>query len=134
DVRLPWRTEAQRILAVLERLDGPGGRVDSSGSNSSDSPDGQSSSSAITADAATDMILAALETGRAMPALTRQHIRAMVAKFVGVSVEAAAAAAAAGDNTGSGSGEFRDPVLRLLLGRLRTHVLGRLAAASATEK
>ncbi|KAL2125683.1 hypothetical protein VTJ04DRAFT_2048 [Mycothermus thermophilus] len=135
DVRLPWRTEAQRILAVLERLDGVGAAA-ANGNGADGGSDGQPPAAPLTIESATDVILAALETGRSMPMATRQHIRAMVTKFLNASAEAAAPAASpsSSDGNGSNSGEVREPVLRLLLGRLRAHILGRLAAGSATEK
>lgn len=102
DVRAPWRSEAQRILTVLEK---PG----------------------LSPEVAADGIMAALETGRSMPTATKQHLRALVNKFLAASAEAAAQRDAAGSGP-------REPVLRLLLGRLRGHVLARLAAASASEK
>ncbi len=105
DVRAPWRNEAQRILAVLEKSDDP--KADN-----------------MTPEVAADGILAALEAGRSMPAATKHHLRGLVNKFLVAGVEAAA----------QREGEVREPVLRLLLGRLRGHVLTRLAAASASEK
>jgi hypothetical protein len=105
DVRAPWRNEAQRILTVLERRDA----------------DPQ-----MTAEVAAEGIMAALEAGRCMPAATKQHLRGLVNKFLAAGQEAAAAA--------QPGGEVREPVLRLLLGRLRAHVMARVAAASASEK
>lgn len=104
DVRAPWRNEAARIMAVLEKCDDP--------------------KAGLGLDVAADGIMAALEAGRSMPAATRQHLRGLVNKFLAASSEAAA----------RGDGEMRDPVLRLLLGRLRGHVVARVAAASASEK
>ncbi|KAL2157239.1 hypothetical protein VTH06DRAFT_6279 [Thermothelomyces fergusii] len=120
DVRAPWRSEAQRILAVLEKSDDP-----------------------TTADAAVEGVIAALEAGRCMPAATRQHLRGLVGKFLAAGAEAATATATAtgvgqreaeGQGQGQGQVQIQEPVLRLLLGRLRGHVLARLAAASASEK
>ncbi|KAK2071317.1 hypothetical protein P8C59_005752 [Phyllachora maydis] len=99
DARVPWRGEALRIMAVLERAD-EGAAVE-------------------------DGILAALESGRSMPAATKAHLHALVARFVGAAVAA---------DRDEGGAELREPVLRLLLTRLRGHVLGRLTAASASEK
>ncbi|KAK4132178.1 hypothetical protein BT67DRAFT_444083 [Trichocladium antarcticum] len=106
DVRAPWRSEAQRILAVLEKHD---------------------EQADMGIEVAAEGVMAALEAGRSMPAATKVHLRALVNKFLAASAEAAAA-------TPSQGGELREPVLRLLLGRLRGHVLVRLTAASASEK
>jgi hypothetical protein len=77
-------------------------------------------------EATVEGVIAALEAGRSMPAATKTHLRALVTKFVAASAEAAASTADAE--------QPREPVLRLLANRLRTYVLGRLTAASASEK
>ncbi|KAH6656683.1 IQ calmodulin-binding domain-containing protein [Truncatella angustata] len=72
---------------------------------------------------AIDGIMAALEGGRSMPTATKAHLRALVTKFLEASAEAKCT------NT-----EPREPVLRLLLTRMRSHILARLQAGSASEK
>ncbi|KAK3317401.1 T-complex protein 11-domain-containing protein [Cercophora scortea] len=104
DVRAPWKNEAQRILLVLEKS--------------------ESQTGDMTLDAAVDGIMAALEAGRSMPAATKTHLRALVNKFVAAGAEAAR----------TRESDPREPVLRLLLNRLRGYILARMAAASATEK
>ncbi|KAK0705826.1 T-complex protein 11-domain-containing protein [Apiosordaria backusii] len=104
DVRAPWRNEAQRIFAVLERIE-------------------QQSDMAL--DVAAEGIMAALEAGRSMPAATKAQLKGLVTKFLIAGAEAA---------TQSREGEVREPVLRLLLGRLRGHILARLAAVSTSDK
>lgn len=103
DVRAPWKTEAGRLIMVLEALE------------DSEKPLEQS--------AAIDGIMAALEGGRSMPAATKTHLRALVTKFLAASAEARRSNA-----------EPREPVLRLLLTRIRSHILARLQAGSASEK
>jgi hypothetical protein len=103
DVRAPWKTEAGRLMMVLEAVDDMEKPLEHS--------------------AATDGIMAALEAGRSMPAATKTHLRAMVTKFLAASAEARS------NNT-----EPREPVLRLLLTRIRGHILARLQAGSASEK
>jgi hypothetical protein len=105
DVRAPWRNEALRILAVLEKMDEP-------------------RQEEMTLEAAVEGVMAALEAGRSMPAATKVHLRGLVNKFLTAGTEAAT----------QRESELREPVLRLLLGRLRGHILARLAAASASEK
>lgn len=68
-------------------------------------------------------IMAALEAGRSMPMATKTHLQALVTKVLGAFVEAKR------DNT-----DPREPVLKLLLTRVRGHILARLQAASASEK
>lgn len=67
--------------------------------------------------------MAALEAGRSMPAATKVHLRALVTKVL-----------TASRGMSSEGGEPREPVLRLLLTRLRGNILTRLAPGSATEK
>ncbi|KAM7189080.1 T-complex protein 11 domain containing protein [Naviculisporaceae sp. PSN 640] len=104
DVRAPWKSEAQRIMQVLER--------------SESQPD-------TTVQNAVDGIMAALEAGRSMPVATKAHLRALVTKFVTAGAELVVG--------GEGS-EPREPVLRLLLNRLKGYILARIGSASATEK
>ncbi|KAL8366690.1 hypothetical protein RB595_010515 [Gaeumannomyces hyphopodioides] len=118
DVRVPWRTEAGRIMTVLEAADERRLLKQKEGDGSSPAPGSESSSQAVV-----DGVMAALESGRSMPSATKASLRALVDKME--------AAAAESGRTGS---EPSEPVLRLLLGRLRTHVLSRLAAGSASEK
>lgn len=103
DVRAPWKTEAGRLLMVLEAVDDP------------DKP--------LEQPAAVDGMMAALEAGRSMPAATKSHLRALVTKFLSASAD-----------TKQANTEPREPVLRLLLTRIRGHILARLQAGSASEK
>ncbi|KAM0351537.1 hypothetical protein ACHAPU_002543 [Fusarium lateritium] len=73
--------------------------------------------------ATVDGAMVALESGRSMPTATKSHLRALVTKVL----------TASRDMAESGS-EPREPVLRLLLTRLRGNILARLAAGSASEK
>ncbi|KAH6950679.1 hypothetical protein HG530_011340 [Fusarium avenaceum] len=73
--------------------------------------------------ATVDGVMAALESGRSMPTATKGHLRALVTKVL----------TASRDMAENGS-EPREPVLRLLLTRLRGNILARLAAGSASEK
>ncbi len=66
DVRAPWKQEAQRVLLVLERAE-----------SQPETPPEQT----------VDGILAALETGRSMPAATRAQLRSLVSKFVAAALE-----------------------------------------------
>jgi hypothetical protein len=76
-----------------------------------------------TLDSCVEGVMAALEAGRSMPAATKSHLRALIRKCLQASQ----------DSVRDGI-EPREPVLRLLLQRLRGHMLARLAAASASEK
>ncbi|KAI2625305.1 T-complex protein 11-domain-containing protein [Hypomontagnella submonticulosa] len=103
DVRAPWKTEAGRILTVLESVD--------------------DDSKPLPQSTAIHGIMAALEAGRSMPTATKTHLQALVTKVLAASVDAKS------ENT-----DPREPVLRLLLTRVRGHILARLQAASASEK
>lgn len=67
--------------------------------------------------------MAALEAGRSMPAASKVHLRALVSKVL----------TASRDMSHNGT-EPREPVLRLLLTRLRGNILTRLAPGSASDK
>ncbi|KAM0255026.1 hypothetical protein ACHAQJ_006174 [Trichoderma viride] len=98
DVRSAWKTEAARVMAVLE-------------------------ANHASVETAVDGAMAALEAGRSMPPPTKTHLRALVTKVLTASRDMAVR-----------STEPRDPVLRLLLTRLRGNILARLASGSASEK
>ncbi|KAG6000904.1 hypothetical protein E4U43_001462 [Claviceps pusilla] len=109
DVRSPWKTEAARIMAVLET----------------------NHSSLETALQGT---MAALEAGRSMPAVTKNHLRALVTKVLRASQEMSSSSSSGSADHSNGACEPREPVLRLLLTRLRGNILARLAPGSASEK
>lgn len=81
---------------------------------------------AKTPEQASQGIQAALESSRSMPAATKTHISDLVLRIVTTSQAVSSGAA--------GATELRDPVTRLLMTRLRAHVLGRLAANTEKEK
>ncbi|KAH7320837.1 T-complex protein 11-domain-containing protein [Stachybotrys elegans] len=98
DVRSPWKTEAARVLSVLE-------------------------ANHASVETTVDGVMAALESGRSMPGATKTHLRALVRKVV-----------VASQDMFVRSTEPREPVLRLLLTRIRSNILVRLSAGSAGEK
>lgn len=77
------------------------------------------------ADQACQGISAALESSRSMPPATKAHLKDLVSRVISAS-EAISTSATASDP--------RDPVMRLLLTRLKGHFMGRLSAASEREK
>jgi len=97
DVRSQWKTEASRLLSVLE--------------------------GAKTVEVARDGIQAALESSRSMPSATKAHIRDLVRRIVENTFETA--------STGQA---VTEPVMKLLLTRLRGHISSRLSAITASEK
>ncbi|KAI1430904.1 T-complex protein 11-domain-containing protein [Xylaria sp. CBS 124048] len=103
DVRALWRTEASRVLSLLESMD------------DSTKPLNQST--------AMHGVMAALEAGRSMPTATKKHMQALVTRVLEACAEAKS------ENT-----EPREPVMKLLLTRLKAHMLTRLQAGSASEK
>lgn len=98
DVRSQWKTEASRIISVLE--------------------------GAKTADAARDGIQAALESCRSMPMATKAHLKELVRRIAENTYEVGLTDAAT----------VTEPVMRLLLTRLRAHILGRISAITTSEK
>jgi hypothetical protein len=107
DVRAQWKLEATRILTVLEASD------------KTNEDDGD-----FDRESAVEGIMAALESGRSMPAATKAHLKSFVSKIVAASAEVGSSAS---------DGGVGEPVLRLLTSRLRVHILTRLNA-SGTEK
>ncbi|KAH8685576.1 T-complex protein 11-domain-containing protein [Tricladium varicosporioides] len=105
DVRSQWKTEATRVLSVLE--------------NAKD---------AVTA---SQGIQAALESSRSMPVATKSHIKDLVSRIVTASASISILPSA---NQQATSAELRDPVMRLLMARLRGHILARLTASTEKEK
>ncbi|OTB03547.1 hypothetical protein M426DRAFT_23705 [Hypoxylon sp. CI-4A] len=103
DVRAPWRTEAGRILTVLESMD--------------------DESKPLPQSTAVHGIMAALEAARSMPTATKAHLQALVNKVLASSVDAKRENA-----------DPREPVSRLLLTRVRGHILSRIQAGSTSEK
>ncbi len=115
DVRLPWKTEAHRILTVLEKAE-----------KDAIAADGEGPPLAVVVDG----VMAALESGRAMPPATRTQLRGYVQRTI--AAYAGAAEAVVHDTTGDAV--LQEPVLRLLLHRLRGYLMARLSAGSASEK
>lgn len=107
DSRSQWRGEASRILSVLENATSP-----------TDAREG---------------IQVALESSRSMPSATKVHIRSMIKRIVENSYENAAAAVK-GTEESAQMVTITEPVMRLLLVRLRGHILSRLSAITASEK
>lgn len=79
--------------------------------------------SSKTPDQAGQGIQAALESSRSMPAATKNHIRELVLRIVTASA-----------SISTGATDLRDPLMRLLMTRLRGHVFARLAANTEKEK
>ncbi|KAH6885716.1 T-complex protein 11-domain-containing protein [Thelonectria olida] len=96
DVRSAWKMEASRIMTVLETKPATATAVDG--------------------------IMAALESGRSMPAATKSQLRALVNKIMNAYVDM------------EKGQEPTEPVLRLLLTRLRGNIVARLAPGSASDK
>lgn len=109
DVRVPWRVEATRIMTVLE--------------------------TAKTEDTAVNGIMAALEAGRSMPPAIKTHLRGFVQKLVAAHWELASAILPDPHvNWEPTAHDPTQPVLRLLLKRLRDHMTARMAPGSSSEK
>lgn len=63
-------------------------------------------------------MLAIVESGHGMPSSSKDHLANIITRFLGQ----------------AGSGQLRDPVLKLLLQRLKGHLFNRLAAQSSVER
>lgn len=109
DVRSPWKAEATRIMTVLD--------------------------TAESAEVAVNGVMAALEAGRTMPPAVKTHLRGFVQNIIAAHRQIVSTAQpdanAQWDPTAHDPSQ---PVLRLLLKRLRDHLIAHMAAPSSTEK
>ncbi|CAK7269469.1 hypothetical protein SEPCBS57363_003618 [Sporothrix epigloea] len=116
DVRLPWKTEAHRVMLVLEKAE----------------KDSAQDASALNSSLAIDGVIAALESGRSMPPATKAQLRTFVERTMAANAEAAKARNS--PEAGGGDAVPQEPVLRLLLHRLRGYLAARLGAGSSAER
>lgn len=109
DVRVPWRTEAARIEIVLD--------------------------TSRTEEAAVAGVMAALEAGRSMPPTIKSHLRGFVVKLIAAHREMVNTSQpdphALWEPTAHDPAQ---PVLKLLLKRLRDHLIMRMGANSNSER
>lgn len=109
DVRAPWKSEALRIETVLE--------------------------TAESEEVAVNGVMAALEAGRSMPPAIKTHLRGFVQTIIAAHLELANSTQpnpyTQWDPTAH---DPTQPVLRLLLKRLRDHITARMAASSSSEQ
>lgn len=109
DVRVPWKTEAARIMIVL----------DTAGSE----------------EVAVTGVMAALEAGRSMPPAIKGHLRGFVQKLIAAHREMVSTSQSEPNAQWEPTAhDPTQPVLKLLLKRLRDHMITRMCAASNSEK
>ncbi|KAF3766167.1 hypothetical protein M406DRAFT_339442 [Cryphonectria parasitica EP155] len=105
DVRAPWKTEATRIMTVLD--------------------------TAESEEAAVNGVMAALEAGRSMPPAVKTHLRGFVQNLIAAHWQMVSATQPEANTTWDPTGhDPNQPVLRLLLKRLRDHLVAHLTAGS----
>lgn len=135
NVRLPWKTEARRVLAVLAKAEADLEEqlLNHRRAPTTTSTDDVIMRSVLCSSTVIDGVVAALESGRAMPPTTKAHMLSFVKRTITASAEAAVFHYG---NTESGAAEaaLQEPVLRLLLHRLRGFLASRLTIASTSEK
>jgi len=107
DVRVHWKSEAKRVSDLLEA------------SELYDNANGD----------LTAKILATVESGKAVPPAASVQLGSMIARFLG-----AAHAVVANNRDSQAAAQLTDPLLTLLLARLRSHVSARLLASSSAER
>ncbi|KAL2872216.1 IQ calmodulin-binding motif domain protein [Aspergillus lucknowensis] len=132
DARAQWKAEADRILS-LDFNDVLPGRIQSILESTHPMP--SNASAQLTATIKRVLLPAATASALASLSETRTSVE--------VNTEAPSQESSSTDSesstatpsaTGSGLTSFTDPVARLILSRLRTHVLSRLSASSASER
>ena len=116
DVRVHWKSEAKRVSDLLEA------------SETYANSNGELSA----------RILATVESGKAVPPVASAQLGSMITRFlgaahhvVGVSTDGQASGAS---TTTASIHRLTDPLLTLLLSRLRSHISARLLATSAAER
>ncbi|KJR81239.1 uncharacterized protein SPSK_00993 [Sporothrix schenckii 1099-18] len=128
DVRLPWKTEAFRVMAVLEKAENDAAQEQQGPKDQKE----QKTLNTLNSTTVIDGVMAALESGRSMPASTKAQLRTIVERTMAASAEAAVARNS--PEAGGGDAIPQEPVLRLLLHRLRGYLVARLAAISSAER
>lgn len=133
DVRLPWKTEAHRVMAVLEKAEKDATKEQWDAKDQKDQKDSKEPKTLATLNSSIviDGVMAALESGRSMPASTKAQLRTIVERTMAASAEAAIARNSPEE---VGDAVPQEPVLRLLLHRLRGYLAARLAAGSSAER
>jgi hypothetical protein len=132
DARAQWKPEADRILS-LDFNDVLPGRIQSILGSTHPMPPSASSQLAATI----RRVLSPVATASAAASLTeaRTSVEANAeAPAQEPSSSESVSSAASSSTAGGGATNFTDPVARLILSRLRAHVLSRLSASSASER
>ena len=119
DMRSQWKSEADRILS-LDFMDIKPGRIQSILESTHPMPS-----------AASNQLSGTVK--RALPPAATACITSYMSDMPSVQVFSDSPSTHLAPTSGSSSG-FTDPVARLLLSRLRTHVLSRMNASSASER
>ena len=112
DVRAPWRTEATRMLELLLR-DGYSGLATAAAT-----PGNGPSMPA--------RILTVLESSHALPPATRAQLQGTIGKVLAQAAGQDSAGAGPGSDTDSVGPRITDPVMKVLVQRIRAYVAGRL--------
>ncbi|KAL3440722.1 T-complex protein 11-domain-containing protein [Aspergillus insuetus] len=132
DARAQWKPEADRILS-LDFNDVLPERIQSILGSTHPMPPSASSQLAATI----RRVLSPVATASAAASLTeaRTSVEANAeAPAQELSSSESVSTAASSSTAGGGATNFTDPVARLILSRLRAHVLSRLSASSASER
>ncbi|PYI19119.1 hypothetical protein BO99DRAFT_402947 [Aspergillus violaceofuscus CBS 115571] len=137
DVRSQWKAEADRILSLDFNEIQPD-RVQSILESTHPMPPNASAQLAATirrvlVPVATACAAAHTEGEGTQPAVEIQ-VESTVSSAASYTSDGASSATAATSGSGNGTSGFADPVARLILSRLRAHILSRLSASSASER
>ncbi|KAL4954575.1 T-complex protein 11-domain-containing protein [Aspergillus filifer] len=132
DARAQWKAEADRILS-LDFNDVSTERIRSILESTHPMPSNASAQLAATIRRVLSPVATACEAASftARQASVEVHIQASAEEPSSLSISEGSASSS---SAGTGSTGFADPVARLILSRLRAHVLTRLSASSASER
>ncbi|KZF25776.1 hypothetical protein L228DRAFT_266227 [Xylona heveae TC161] len=153
DVRSQWKQEAVRIWETLaggersemREMRERGGHHHNSNHISANAPTAALGLAPYREDAGTaTQIQSIIESSHAMPPQTRAQLANTIARVLGQarraigllppSSSSSTSSSSSASAATSPTAPFSDPVMRLLLQRLRTHVFSRLSATSAGER
>ncbi|KAL4789870.1 T-complex protein 11-domain-containing protein [Aspergillus venezuelensis] len=132
DARAQWKAEADRILS-LDFNDVSTERIQSILESTHPMPSNASAQLAATIRRVLSPVATAFEAASftTSQASVEVHVQASAEEPSSLSISESSASS---NSAGAGATGFADPVARLILSRLRAHVLSRLSASSASER
>ncbi|KAL5334062.1 T-complex protein 11-domain-containing protein [Aspergillus crustosus] len=133
DARAQWKAEADRILS-LDFNDVSPDRIQTILESTHPMPQNASAQLAATIKRVLSPVAAAYASVSHMESQTSLEVHTEIPRQVPLSSSESMSSTTTPSTTVNGATSFTDPVARLILSRLRAHVLSRLSATSASER